>query len=456
MRLNLPQISASERPRAAAAAILALGCLASCVIEYPGSLEYDSMEQLLEGRTGVYSYWHPPVMSWMLGVSDTLMPGGAYFVLFLTLLAYGALISLLWLVPRVRWAAVAAAAVFVFLPQLFMFQGIVWKDVLFADACLVGFVCLAHAAARWRMAKLRFALLGASTLFLALAMLARQNGVIVLPCAALALGAIVLIQEKRWRAGAVYGAALLAASSVMALAANAALELRSDGSSAVEDQFKVLRLYDIAGMVKMRPDLPLPVLDKDAPELARLIRSDGVRLFSPVKNDTLETSKRLIAALDDTDAPVLAKQWRTLMIHYPATYLALRAELFRWVFFPPDEQLCHPYHVGYEGNPKDLKALGIRPRDDRRDYALSDYADILVGTPAYAHPVYALVALWTLVVLLRRRRPQDLAVAGLLAGALLFSLSFFVISIACDYRYLYLLDLSAIAGALYLLADRTV
>jgi hypothetical protein len=28
-----------------------------------------------------------------------------------------------------------------------------------------------------------------------------------------------------------------------------------------------------------------------------------------------------------------------------------------------------------------------------------------------------------------------------------------VISIACDYRYLYVLDLSAIAAALYLLAD---
>ena len=453
MRRVLPQISSSECPRFAAAAILALGCVASCVIEFPGSLEYDSMEQLLEGRTGVYSFWHPPIMSWMLGLSDALMPGGAYFVLFDTLLAYGALISLLWLVPRVRWTAAAGAAAFVLLPQLFMFQGIVWKDVLFADACLAGFVCLAHAAAHWRTAKLRLVLLGASALFFALAMLVRQNGVIVLPCAALALGAIAFGQEKRWRTGAVYGVALLVASSTVALAVNAALELRSDGSTAVEDQFKILRLYDITGMVKMRPGLPLPVLEKDAPTLAKLIRSDGVRLFTPLKNDTLETSKRLIAALDDTDAPVLAKQWRALIVRHPATYLVLRADLFRWVFFPPNEQLCHPYHVGNEGNPADLKALGIRVRDDRRDYALSDYADVLVGSPVFAHPVYALVVFLALFVLLRRRRPQDLAMAGLLTGALLFSLSFFVISIACDYRYLYVLDLSAIAAALYLLAD---
>ena len=74
----------------------------------------------------------------------------------------------------------------------------------------------------------------------------------------------------------------------------------------------------------------------------------------------------------------------------------------------------------------------------------------------FAHPVYAAVVLLALVALLRRRRPQDLAMAGLLAAALVFSLSFFVISIACDYRYLYVLDLSAIAAALYLLADPTL
>ena len=51
-------------------------------------------------------------------------------------------------------------------------------------------------------------------------------------------------------------------------------------------------------------------------------------------------------------------------------------------------------------------------------------------------------------LLLRRRAPADLAVAGLLAGALVFTLTFFFISIACDYRYLIFLDLAAMAAAL--------
>jgi hypothetical protein len=40
-----------------------------------------------------------------------------------------------------------------------------------------------------------------------------------------------------------------------------------------------------------------------------------------------------------------------------------------------------------------------------------------------------------------------------MAGALGFAASFLVISIACDYRYLYFLDLAAMTGVLYLALD---
>jgi hypothetical protein len=43
---------------------------------------------------------------------------------------------------------------------------------------------------------------------------------------------------------------------------------------------------------------------------------------------------------------------------------------------------------------------------------------------------------------------MDLVAAGLVAAALAFAMSFFVVSIACDYRYLDFLDLAAMAGAL--------
>jgi hypothetical protein len=46
--------------------------------------------------------------------------------------------------------------------------------------------------------------------------------------------------------------------------------------------------------------------------------------------------------------------------------------------------------------------------------------------------------------------------AGLMFGSLGFAASFFVLSLACDYRYLYLVDMAGLTGALYLALDPTL
>ena len=174
-------------PRIAAAVVLAVGCVGSLIIEFPGTYVYDSFIQLLEGREGSYSFWHPPVMSWLLGLSDRIVPGASVYVVAQTLLGYGALSALVWLPKRVSWAAVAAAAAFCFLPQLFMYQGYVLKDVLFADAVLASFVSLGLSAVFWSSRCVRISLLAAFALFLVLAVLTRQNGMLFLPFGALSL-----------------------------------------------------------------------------------------------------------------------------------------------------------------------------------------------------------------------------------------------------------------------------
>ena len=73
-----------------------------------------------------------------------------------------------------------------------------------------------------------------------------------------------------------------------------------------------------------------------------------------------------------------------------------------------------------------------------------------IGTPVLSHLLFAALALVLMILLLRRGQGSDIAVAGLAAAGLVFCLSFFVISIACDYRYLYFLDLAAMTGALKL------
>jgi hypothetical protein len=92
----------------------------------------------------------------------------------------------------------------------------------------------------------------------------------------------------------------------------------------------------------------------------------------------------------------------------------------------------------------------MAPRKDARDLALASYGKMFENTPIISHITFAVLAVVASILLLRRRRPPDVAMAFLLLGALAFTASFFVISISCDYRYLYALDLSTLVAIFYM------
>jgi hypothetical protein len=438
----------------AVALILLAGFAAALAASWPGQLSYDSIMQLFQGRTGLYNTWHPPVMAWLLGLGDAVVPGTGLFLLFDALLAFGALLSLLLLRPmHAGWAAIVVAILAVPIPQLLIYQGVIWKDVLFANACLAGFVCLAHAAARWRERRIPAALLAASILFLVLAALTRQNGAVLLPFAAAGLGWIAAENGMPRRMAVLTGAGSLAGAIVLVLGATALLDLRSNGDDGPAEQLHLLQLYDLSGAVAREPGLKLDRLADDDPGLEAVLRNRGASLYSPVRNDPLVSASDVQAALMQADDDALDAQWRELITRHPLLYLHNRAEVFAWLFFTPDIVACRPIFTGIEGPAHELGLLGIAPRRDARDLAMERYGKSFMRTPVLSHVTFALIALAALVLLLRRRRPADIAFAALLGGAFAFSASFFVISISCDYRYLYLLDLSAIAALLYLALD---
>ena len=446
--------SACENPRIVATALVALGGVTIFLVNFPGSMEFDSFVQLAEARARSYADWHPAVMSWLLGVYDALPgPVAGWFIGIDMLMAFGALAALLWLPQRVSWAAVGVAGAALLLPQLVLSQAVVWKDTLFADAALLATVLIGFGVTLWRRRRLRLALIGGAAVLLALAVLTRQNGIVIVPILAAGLGYVAARLSGRWRAGAAYGAGLFAAVAVLAVAGQSALLLRWDGTPSRDQQLNVLKLYDITGMVRRDPSLPLAVFDREAPGLAKLVRSEGVKLWSPLRNDTMEIPP-IVDAIETVPPPVYTRQWRALIAARPGLYLAVRAELFRWVFQAPEVKLCHPIHVGDQPGEEKLEELVIVPRMDAHDIALKHYGEFfLYHTPVFSHALYALLGVAVLVLLLRRRTPADLVLAALVGSSLAFAATFAVISIACDYRYLYLVDLSALAGALYVAAD---
>ena len=449
---GVAEATRSRRPQIIASAILVAGLSLMLAVNLPGHLEFDSIRQLLEGRRGVYSNWHPPVMSWLLGIADAITPGGAAFAVLDAAMTFGALLALIWLAEQPSWFVVPVAAIAVALPQLFLFPAIVWKDMLLAASCLVGFAFLAHAACHWNRLTSRFLLLAGSAFFTALAVLTRQNGAVVLPCAALALGAIAT-ERNNLRIGFYYGAGFLIATALLAFGANAALQQRASKALGPIEQLEDLQLYDMAGMLSRRPELKLSVLDHESPKLANRLRAIGPRLYTPIGHDRL-TNDAVLRSFIVASVSVVSRQWRELVVSNPLTYLAVRAQDFSWLFLSQHPNECLTYAVGVIGPPADLHAARLTFRYDDRDRWLDeDYAAPLIATPVFSHPVFAALGLVCLVLLLLRRRPGDLAIAGLLVAILLYTLSYFVIAISCQYRYLYVIDLSAIAACLYLSSD---
>ncbi len=421
-----------QRPARLAAAILVIGSGAMLALNAPGQLSYDSLTQLADGRAGHYNSWHPPLMAFLLGVFDSLFSGTFLFLLFQSLLLLAGLLALLALKPR-GWLSPVLALAMVLTPQWLLFQGAIWKDILFAGAAIAGFAALAWQAQRPRSGTL---ILAVGLLTLAAAM--RQNGIILLPVAALTMA---LTGPGRWK----QGLALLGTGLALLLGIGLALASRTDGGDGAIAQVRLAQSYDLAGALARRPDLSLPL----PAELDRLMHTRGAPLYTPLQNDPFAADQPLNVARSEAQPGVISGAWMALVTKHPLLYLSVRWDDFVAVVTTPDTQICHFVTAGVANAPDLLKQLGLSVRNNARDRALRNYSRLFFATPVYAHLAWGLLAVVLLVVLLRRREPSDKVVAGLLAGALLFALTFFFISIACDYRYLVFLDFAAMAGALY-------
>lgn len=430
---------------------LLAGYLMMLRLNLPGHLSVDSVLALHEGRFGVRTTWNPAIFGWLLGRADSVWRGAGLAVVVSGAVLFGAWAAMARLRRGASWLAPIVALGVIALPQVVIYPGIVWKDVWFAEAGIAGFVALAFALRSQRVAA-RLPLLALSALLLAVAGLLRQNGLL------LAGAGAVAIAWAGWSRGAgrsIAGAVVWAVSvAVLSLVLSALAQPQGAGrpDGAGSRGLRILQTYDLVGAAARTP-LPLSRIDKVDPRADDVVRAQAREAYSPERVDTLGGYPDLGAALGKAPDDVLREEWLALITERPSLYLDVRSEVFRWVLATPVIDRCLPVHVGVSGPDQTLAELKMPARQSRDDRRLFNYVTWFLDTPAYAHVTYAVIALFVMGLLLIRREPADLAIAALQGGALAFAASFFVISIACDYRYLYFLDLAAITGVIYLAID---
>ena len=430
-------------------AVTALGFAGVLAINLPGQVSFDTVMELYQGRNSHQLTFDPWIVSWLLGLADAVSPGTGLFMLLDVAVLFSCLAALPLLRARTsRWAVLALGLVLL-TPQIVNYQGIVWKDVLFANLTVAGFVALAFGlkwTARPRLS--RAALIKALLLF-AVAGLVRQNGLIA-GAVAVAVFGVVEGQRRGWLKGLASGLAALAALLAVAFVLGIAIHPAKSDLKANAVGLRIVRHYDIVGAVARDPKVDLgPV----PPQRAAVIRAEAPRLYTPERIDTLDDSPAITRALWQTPKAALASAWWGIVLHRPGLYLSHRLAVFDQLLLTPKLDRCVPVVVGIDGPAEFRDALGLKEGTNRRDVFLSNYAAAFYPTPVFSHLLYVILAIALFAALATRRQPADLAVMGLLLSGLGFTASFFLISIACDYRYLYMLDLATLVALVYWALD---
>jgi hypothetical protein len=421
----------------------------------PGHLSVDPVLSLYEGRLHERITWGPPFHAWVLGAFDSVLAGVSLYVAVTALLLFGAWLWMVRQEVRVSWLAAPVAAAVVLTPTVLVYQGIAWKDVFFANTAVLGFVCVMAASRTWEAGRRPWLALSAAALLFAMASLVRQNGLITwLPAAAALAWAV---RAGGWRAMAAWAGGWLVAVALIAQTLSVSATPIADADDiSVSRGVRILQHHDIAGFLARDPTLPLPNIAAAAPEAEAVLRARAPQRWSPERVDYLGLDPQLGRGFWRLPDEAVSADWLNLIREHPLGYLQIRLADFWWVFGTPVIDRCLPVHVGVAGPPEPMERLGLEPRRDGRDVQLYNYTTWFMDTPAMSHVAYAIVALLVAGALLVRRRAGDIPMIALQVAGLGFAGSFLVISIACDYRYLYFLDMAALTGLLYLSLDPVV
>ena len=445
------QRGGKDRAGAAFRIAMGVGLLLTLAANVPGQLSWDSVIELEEAHTGIRQTWAPAISSGLLKPFDHLVAGTGLYVTASAALLFLSLMSVSRLRPRSSWLALGLGVFVILTPQVLIYQGIVWRDVMFANLCIAGFILLARAAQTWATRPAVLSLAGA-LVCLAAAALARQNGAILVVAAAAVLAWTA--RAGGWRSSLTWGLGALVATGIVAVALNKIVQPPHNPKSVRADvAVRILEHYDVVGAVAHHPKLKLEEIAKAEPAAATLLEQRAGSAYSATRIDTLDYDPELGHALWHVPEPAMHAQWMRIIFHYPSVYLLQRADVFRWTFLTPDLEKCLPVTVGVTGPPAMVGELNLRPGVDPQNLGVAHYAMHFYRTPIYSHLTWALVAIGLMILLLRRRDPADWVFVALLGGTLLFAASFAVISVACDYRYLYLLDLAAMVVGLYAALD---
>jgi hypothetical protein len=454
-----------------------LACLAgfclSVAANYPGFVSYDSLEQVLDARGGVYSDWHPPVMALFWHLAMKLLPGPVgMLVLGAALLWLGTyLVAVTWFRGTGRstlWSLIPC--LIVFFPPVFSISGAIWKDILmWAFLVLAIGISGTLGPSSQGSSSIIGVKLAIAAVLLLLAISVRHNAVFAAaPIAILCIGRVIGAQPFGWRIALGVGAALCLLLVILAGGLSDSL------TTYRRNPWASVAIFDIAGTISRLHDrqeqeawyMSMPERVRGPGSLDRVLTTYSPRYWLTMFSDQQPAFVCPAGApstvvhhmpfetcfqLAEEERGALRRSWESIIIRHPAAWLGHRLSVFRhvlgldrapsWdaVFIEPDTI----YAQGY-GVPRWLVDLqrGMKKQFER-----------LAETWLYRPWIYLALNAGVFALCIWPRSQASREMGLIAASGLLYEASLFFMAPSADYRYShYMIYISILVAALWLRA----
>lgn len=414
---------------------------------YPGIMTADSIAALSQGRSNVYGDVNAPLMSWIWGRLDQIVPGPALiFVMHLAIFWTAA--ALFWWLTNAKSIALGLALVlFGLLPHILAQTVVVWKDVALGVSFFIA-VALLYAASERKSVWL----LSASAMFLLYGYAARLNAVAAVLPIAIWSGFVTarIFEFKRTRvAGLLIGAGYFGALSVGVVAIYAGL---TGGVSDHPEQ--QIYLYDLAAVSAERDIDVFPEYIRRDPDFSAGVvrdryneRSVSDLIFANIPNPGDRPPLKWTRNTNDVDE--LRMAWRRAITENPDVYVRHRANVFAQLI-GLRRSVTAPYVAeGFASNPEEFRGnenVGYR--------VLMKYFSAFrrpFPQTFFFRAIVWMVICVALVALAVRRRFRDEweMVFTLAVSSLLFIAAYFPTTPSTEFRYLFWPAIASAVAAIF-------
>ncbi|AGC41765.1 hypothetical protein MYSTI_00413 [Myxococcus stipitatus DSM 14675] len=381
----------------------------------PGLMSGDSIDQYGQGLAGSYSDIHPPLGSWLIGLSGRLV-GSPWLILVLQLamLSGGMAVLIRSTDARAGRRGLVVFGAFLLIPTVWSLAVVLWKDVMVAALLLCAVVAL-----KSRRPFVALLLLCAGVAY-------RHNALV----AAVPLAIPVVAQlapAPRWRFPARVLVFICVVPGLVITPLVVSRALHAQKAWAAGQLF----LYDLAGVYVAHPEsFPGSILEGETsvPELTKLYNIShvwpllgGMEGARPISFGSLETRR---AAFVD--------EWKRIVRQHPKAWMKHRVTVFRRMLGADPHPVWNAFHQQIDPNPWQLKP----PTDGFLFQSMLRIENALSSSFFFRGWVWLLGLLGVSLVALRRVKRHSLAFFTGMSG-LAYASAYLVIGIGSDFRFIY-------------------